>query len=103
LKLNYKDKFLVPKFYLLSQVAEHQRAVVVCFHINISTVHMTYVFWTKGIQEDYYTVAQLYFMMRKSKSLKDAMNSVRPNVKSTKPTTATESAFLSTDHAMEIV
>jgi hypothetical protein len=42
-------------------------------------------------------------MMRKSKTLKNAMNSVRPNVKGTKPTTATESAFLLTDHAMEVV
>ncbi len=74
-----------------------------CFHLITLTIRSTPVFWIKGIKKDYNTVAQLRSMIAKSKTLKAAINYVQSNVKGTKPTTATESAFLSADHAMEIV
>jgi hypothetical protein len=61
------------------------------------------VVWTKGIEQIYNTIVQLRSMMAKSKTLKYAINFAQLNVKGTKPTTAMESAFLSADHAMEIV
>jgi hypothetical protein len=49
------------------------------------------------------TNVPLSYMTEKSQTLKNATNFVLLNVKETKPIRATESVFLSTDHAMENV
>ncbi len=62
--------------------------------------HWTHVIWTQLIKA---TNAQLLLMKMTRQSLKNATNFAQSNVKGTSPIIAMESAFLSTNRAMENV
>jgi hypothetical protein len=69
------------------------------FHLIMAIDHWMHVIWT---QPEKATNAQLLLTKAKERA-RSATNFVQLNVKETSPTLATESAFLSTKHAMENV
>jgi hypothetical protein len=70
----------------------------VFFHLLMAIDHWMHAIWTQLIKA---TNAQLLFMKTESQILKTATNFAQSNVKGTSPTIAMESAFLSTNRAME--
>ncbi len=74
--------------------------IIAFFHLIMTIDHWIHAIWTQLIKA---IIAQLLLMKMTSQSLMNATNFAQSNVKGTSHIIAMESAFLSTNRAMENV